>query len=158
MLKGSVKQNEHIFKGNICIIRLQWKDGTTSAYTVIDKEDAERVLARRWSFEKYKGYVRSHLNGSQIKLHNFIMQEIGLDHIDQDKLNNRKRNLRVATQSENNHNRPLFRNNKSGIKGVCLAKDGRWYASIRIRGKFFQNSFLLKKDAIKFRKEHEKLV
>jgi len=162
MQKGRVKIHNHKFIGKICIIELQYRDKTISAYTIIDKEDAEKVLARRWSLEKEKGYVSSRLNGSTIKLHNFVFGKVGLDHINQNKLDNRKCNLRVCTTSENNHNRPLFKNNKSGIKGVCKYIDTngavRYHSSIIIRGKVYQKNCSTKKQAIIQRKEWEKLL
>jgi hypothetical protein len=59
-----------------------------------------------------------------------------LDHINLDKDDNRIANLRAATPSQNMCNRPIFKNNTSGAKGVYYHKrDGRWYASIRVNNK-----------------------
>lgn len=41
-----------------------------------------------------------------------------IDHINGDKADNRWTNLRLATRSQNNHNRHLTRRNKSGVHGV----------------------------------------
>jgi hypothetical protein len=55
-----------------------------------------------------------------------------VDHRDQDGLNNRRTNLRVATQSQNLSNRGPQKNNTSGYKGVSLCKaTGRWQAIIQ---------------------------
>jgi len=159
MIKGTVKINNHIFKGNKCFIELQYKDKSISGYTIIDKEDADRVLKKRWSLEKGKGYVRSCLNKKQVKLHNFILGVKGLDHINQNKLDNRKKNLRVATLSENNHNRPMMKNNTSGVKGVSQdSNTQRWNSMIRIRGVLYQKNCATKEQAIKYRKKMEKLL
>jgi len=58
------------------------------------------------------------------------------DHINHDTLDNRDSNLRIATRSENQHNRGANRNSSSGIKGVYWMKnDRKWVAQIRLNGK-----------------------
>lgn len=59
-----------------------------------------------------------------------------VDHIDGDRLNNRRSNLRVATQSQNQFNRSKPRNNTSGFKGVSWKKSHKsWQAIIKVHGK-----------------------
>lgn len=59
-----------------------------------------------------------------------------IDHIDGDPGNNRLANLREATQSQNNFNQGLRRNNSSGIKGVSWdAARKKWAARISANGK-----------------------
>jgi hypothetical protein len=54
-----------------------------------------------------------------------------IDHRDGNPTNNRWKNLRVATSSQNNANRPRPRHNTSGFKGVHFnAGRGKWQASI----------------------------
>lgn len=54
-------------------------------------------------------------------------------------LDNRKGNLRLATRSQNNANRRLFKNNTTGYRGVYLdKKTGRYEASIRFNGKLLK--------------------
>ena len=55
-----------------------------------------------------------------------------VDHINMNKLDNRRENLRVATRSQNQENRGMPRNNKSGYKGVSwVKKDKKWTARIK---------------------------
>lgn len=50
-----------------------------------------------------------------------------IDHIDNDKLNNKLSNLRESTHKQNQRNRQKPRNNKSGFKGVTLdPKTGKY--------------------------------
>lgn len=58
-----------------------------------------------------------------------------VDHIDQNKLNNSRGNLRICTRSANMQNRHR-KDNKSGYKGVYLQyRNNGWAAQIRIDGK-----------------------
>lgn len=59
-----------------------------------------------------------------------------VDHADRNGLNNRRRNLRTGTGSQNSANRPKQIDNTSGYKGVSWHKrHGKWYAQIGVRGK-----------------------
>lgn len=59
-----------------------------------------------------------------------------VDHIDQDKSNNRVSNLRWASRSENYMNRTKYKCNKSGYKGVFFSKSKNKYrAEIRLNKK-----------------------
>ena len=80
------------------------------------------------------------------------------DHINGDKLDNRKCNLRVCTRSQNKVSGSLNRkDNKSGTKGVHYDKSrGKWMAFLRAHGKFRNlGRFNHKEDAIIARKEAE---
>jgi len=76
------------------------------------------------------------------------------DHINQNKLDNRKINLRVVSGMENGRNRGIPKHNTSGIKGVAWDKSrNKWMASIRRNYKhIFLGRFEDIKNAIKARK------
>jgi hypothetical protein len=57
-----------------------------------------------------------------------------VDHINHDALDNRRKNLRIATRLENAQNRNLHSNNTSGYKGVIFS-EGLYKARIRVKGK-----------------------
>lgn len=58
-----------------------------------------------------------------------------IDHDDTCKTNNRWRNLRGATDSQNHANVPRNKANKTGFKGVYLSPHGTYGASIKVNGK-----------------------
>lgn len=58
-----------------------------------------------------------------------------LDHINGKRDDNRIENLRWCSRSQNQHNKGLQKNNKSGFKGVRCS-DGRWRATIWNEGKY----------------------
>ena len=74
-----------------------------------------------------------------------------VDHIDGNKLNNQKSNLRIATKSQNGMNRGRPASNTSGYKGVSWDKHTlKWRAEIKANGKRYRlGRFLEKVDAAK---------
>lgn len=59
-----------------------------------------------------------------------------LDHVNNNRVDNRIENIREATRSQNNRNAKLGKNNTSGVKGVNFCKQtGKWRAQIRVTGK-----------------------
>lgn len=72
-----------------------------------------------------------------------------VDHRDLNKSNNRWKNLRMATPSENHFNVGMPSHNTSGFKGVYWDKaNEKWRAKIVINGKFYSlGRYHLAKDA-----------
>ena len=62
-----------------------------------------------------------------------------IDHIDGDGLNNRIENLRLSTRRTNSYNRPMYKCNKTGYKGVGRRHDEKRYHA-RIRADNVQHS------------------
>lgn len=73
-------------------------------------------------------------------MHRVILERMGFkdfaqsDHINQDKLDNRRYNLRPATFSQNGCNQGVQKNNTSGYKGVFW-NQGKWMTQIKVDGK-----------------------
>jgi HNH endonuclease len=59
-----------------------------------------------------------------------------IDHINRDPADNRLCNLRLATNSQNQANRPAPKNNTSGFKGVSWHEQAKkWRSAIWVRGR-----------------------
>lgn len=58
-----------------------------------------------------------------------------IDHINLVRNDNRIANLRLATKAENMRNRPIYKNNTSGAKGVVFVNGTRWRVRVSYNGK-----------------------
>lgn len=103
---------------------------------IFDPEDEDIVKQHSWSIAR--GHIRTVINGKTIYLHRLIMNcpdGVEVDHINMDKSDNRRCNLRIASHAENQRNRSAHKNNTSGYKGVCLEKrTGKYFAYINSNG------------------------
>ncbi len=103
---------------------------------VVDDEDFEIVRGYKWHLHKnYIHYTRK----PQVAIHRLIMGakkgEI-IDHINGDIFDNRRCNLRFVTKQQNNWNKGIQSNNKTGVTGVSWYKNAKKYrASIKFNGK-----------------------
>lgn len=148
-------KNEFIIEGDIARMIICDRRGKPINETLIDAEDVGRVQRHRW-FMQGKGYVQSQDMGL---LHAFIIGAVPgrvTDHINKDKLDNRKANLRIATLSENGYNSKLPANNTSGVKGVSYHKQtGKWEAALETNGVESRKLFREFDDAVAYRHELE---
>jgi len=79
-----------------------------------------------------------------------------IDHINNNKLDNRLLNLRWATRKEQNDNRKIQKNNTSGFKGVYYDKHcQKWEARLMVNGKNYTRICKSKEEAIAYRIEME---
>lgn len=110
-------------------------------FALIDEDDLDRVSRSVWRLTR-DGYVRAtskkHLASHHRMLHAYILRvEPGqiADHINGDKLDNRKANLRIVSAAQNAQNakRPTFEGKTSKFKGV--SRQGEfWRATIEANG------------------------
>lgn len=120
-------------------IQIQLPDGSI---TLIDSVDSD-LAKLKWRLSS-PGYA--HRTKSQnykrisIALHRLILERVVgrpllkddcADHINGDRLDNRRANLRLASRDENSRNRGMHKNSKSGYKGVSWSqKLSKWQAFI----------------------------
>lgn len=113
-----------LIQGDVALIPL-----AADAVAIIDAVDADLVRGCAWTMARREGTAYA-TSGSGVYLHRVIMDApkgITVDHIDGDGLNNRRSNLRLATQSQNQCNRGP---QTGRCKGTHQVKSGRWAASI----------------------------
>lgn len=100
---------------------------------------------------------------SKIRLHRFITncpKGMVVDHINGDTLDNRMRNLKITTQSENSKNRQdsmhygITARNKTGYRGLFIIydkRDKRYFYRFKLKGYKTRNFAISKKqDAIMY--------
>lgn len=82
-----------------------------------------------------------HPHRTTVPMHKVIVNDdavIEIDHVNHNTLDNRKENLRPCNDHQNQYNRAIQKNNKSGYKGVYWHK-GKWTVQIRTdKGTFFE--------------------
>lgn len=111
--------------------------------TKVSPEDFHRLNKHRWHMRKDDGYASrteyEYGKFKTIRLHQEILtvpDGFVTDHINRNRLDNRRCNLRKATRSQNTANSKIPSTNSSGYKGVYYRKEQRrWRASIRVNQK-----------------------
>lgn len=76
-----------------------------------------------------------------IRLHRFILDappELAVDHINGNPLDNRRSNIRLATEQQNKFNQKQRTESHTKYKGVYTRGDGRWSAAITVNQKRHQ--------------------
>lgn len=121
---------------------------TQGKKALVDDEDYDYLNQWKWYYrsDRRGGYASRNQNSSeyikysQRKTINMVWAIISrpkgleVDHINGDKLDNRKINLRLVTRSQNLTNQQVYRRNNFGYKGIVKYGD-RWLARIRVKNK-----------------------
>lgn len=94
-----------------------------SQKTLVDDEDFERLNAYTWGING--GYACGGPGHNTMLHHMLLQRKVGfeVDHINKDKLDNQKHNLRLVTHAQNCSNHKLYKNNPTGFHGVSRLKD-----------------------------------
>ena len=118
---------------------------TQGFVALVDDEDFERVNQFRWHASRNGKNIyaeRSMTIDSKTKnklMHREIMKagnKVEIDHIFGDGLDNRKKNLRICTHSQNLLNSSKYKHSSSKYKGVYFGKtQKKWISQISINGK-----------------------
>jgi hypothetical protein len=116
---------------------------TQDKVALVDDEDFSWLSHFKWNCRQSRGnlYAFSWIDGHCISMHRLILnppREVSVDHKNGDGLDNRRGNIRFATQSQNTANTQRFRKGcSSQFKGVGWIKSRRkWLAYIRKDGQF----------------------
>jgi hypothetical protein len=104
---------------------------------LIDDEDYEMVSSKKWWAQRGYIYTSLHSPGEHY-LHRILMntpEGMWTDHIDHNRSNNQKSNLRVCTPGQNLYNKPKH-HGSSKYKGVSwFSRDSKWTARVTVNGK-----------------------
>lgn len=149
-------------------IKLSGKRGI-GKYIILDDDDFLIYNDRKW-FLTIGGYAaftlhmgkRPNRKEKTMFLHRLINSTpdgLFTDHINRNKLDNRKCNLRTVTNTQNQLNKGLQKNNKSGIEGVTWhVPNKKWWVRINIHNKQISlGCYNCLDDALTARRNAEKL-
>lgn len=133
--------NQVVIKDNKVEIILYYKNHEERGRAVIDIQDMKKVEKYKWSFSE--GYAATWIDKKKIRLHTLLLpkkENMEIDHIDTDRTNNCRSNLRYVTHHQNVLNR-------KGVKGCYFRKRrGKWIAQIQYN---YKNMYLCQYDTEK---------
>lgn len=147
---------------NAVVIPLRRRAGAVVGSTVVDADDAERLIAWRWAYLSAaagRGYaIRYEQHDGQQVVILMHRQVMGLppvpgrtgpevDHIDGNGLNNCRANLRVVTHAQNMQNRTKSQASISGHRNVYWsARKRRWRVEVKLNGQRKHYGYFKDKD------------
>lgn len=153
------KENKIEYKDDYCVI---------NDNILIDKEDLDNILKyNRYISINNEGYAYFRYKQVDYFLHRFIMglparydntTKLIADHINGNRLDNRKTNLRICRKEKNPINCKTYKNNTSGCKGVSwLKRLNKWQVVINVNKKsIYLGIYSDLGEAVAVRKEAEK--
>ena len=116
---------------------------TQNKFTKIDNDDYEIVKDYKWCY--HQGYAKTNItlpNGKRksLLMHRLILgltdPKIQADHINHNKLDNRRNNLRSCNIQQNHMNQSSRKNSTSKYLGVSWNKNAKkWHSNIRFNNK-----------------------
>lgn len=124
---------------------------TQGQHAMVDDADYEELSRFKWCAHRNSKKVNNPFyvvrgirlpsgKRTMVLMHRVLLDapaNIQVDHVDGNPLNNQRSNLRLASASQNQHNRAVQKNNTSGYKGVSWHKTHcKWRAKIRYAGKY----------------------
>lgn len=150
--RTTLDRNEFHIVDNITYIDLYDSHYNVVAQAIIDTEDLEKVRYTKWKLSA-NGYAMNtpkfagsnkHMSHEVLGTNDFV------DHINHNKLDNRKCNLRIVTKSQNAMN--------SNHKGV-FAQGGKFYAHIKLNQKAINlGAYIFEEEAFWARWYAEKIL
>jgi hypothetical protein len=119
--------NQNLLKANSEKIPLRNNKGEIIDFALVSPEDIDNIKKIYWNKNK-NGYAQSNSG----LMHYIILgkpekKNYIIDHIDNNRLNNTRENLRFASKSQNSQNAPKLKKTTSIYKGVHWQKNiGKW--------------------------------
>lgn len=127
---------------------------TQGKRALVDNEDYKHLNQWKWHYSQYgyasRRYVKSDGKITKILMHRQIFNAnvgIELDHINGNRIDNRKHNLRICTRSQNAMNKYGSKNASSGYKGARWHKGAKkWIANIRVNKILIHLGYFINKE------------
>lgn len=148
-------------------IPLGGRGRTPRAFALVDERDAAALMADRWYLD-HSGYAMRTvvIDGKQrtVFMHRVLLglvpgDGMQADHINRDRLDNRRANLRAVTPAENAQNFSS-KGGTSPYRNVAWHKGHRaWRVAVRVNGRqrfvgYFADELTAARAAEAFRREH----
>lgn len=132
--EANEKLNQQLLKEHPSEIPLKDFKHKIVGFAQVSPEDYDRVNKHKWHMSGHKDrndwYVQGKIDSQQIKLHHFIIgkppENMVVDHIDNNRLNNRRENLRFASVKQNAQNKSMNNGKYMGVQ--FEKKTNRWVA------------------------------
>ena len=158
--RNVTKLTKRIVDGKIALLN---KSGTVTGYTIVD-DDILHDMALKCPCLSPNGYAQIRIGGVTTSLHRYIygatleegtVMPAMIDHIDGNKLNNLRSNLRASNSSSNAHTKRKRSGTSSIYYGVSwCARDRLWHSKIKKDGIITQKYFADELDAARFYNEN----
>jgi hypothetical protein len=121
---------------------------TQGKETIVDDDDFDELSKYKWYFNLgYAVRMSARPNRMVLLMHREILKTpLGMDtdHINGNKLDNQRANLRICTRSENMMNTPKYPNKTSPYKGVYwFAQTNKWGSIISVNKKKLHLGFFV---------------
>lgn len=118
----------------------RWVALTKGAFALVDDDDHASMDAHTWTLSRDGYAFRQIHNGPRVTMHRVIIaatRDQSVDHANGNRLDNRRANLRVATQSQNMANtRKKSNARQSKFKGIQWNRGTeKWDAMIAVEGR-----------------------
>lgn len=145
-------------------VPLRRLDRSIGDWTVIDLADAWALESYKW-FKNPEGYAVRVQTKNNIRTTVFLAREIlrlprkkdgrEADHRNRNKLDNRRRNLRILTKAQNLQNKNNYRGTRSQFRGVSWDEESKkWRARLQVGGvSVYLGRFSSEEDAAKATRE-----
>lgn len=150
--RAAALPQEYITDGDVSWIVLKTKSGEEIARTQIDTSDVLKAKELRWYYNAKLKRVSGSNSAAEpmVYLYRFLLGAPALlqvDHINGDRMDNRRANLRVVTASEQYQN-VATHGSASGYRNVYYSKEWGWYAGVYKNGTRTTKYYHTKEEAI----------
>ena len=115
---------------------------TQGKSTIVSSSDYEHLNSFKWYYNKgyvSRNYINEDGNKRVLYMHRYVMdcpRGKQVDHINGNKLDNCRENLRITTSTGNNRNRAKSAGTTSKYKGVNWSKQNqRWLCRLKVKRK-----------------------